>query len=256
MINEFFDGLKAYGRAFRIISKLGLWGYALMPALITLALMALVGYSAYGFSESLGNFMVSWWSWDWGSDIVNSVGAWIGGILIGLLGILSLKYIVMILVSPFMSILSEKVEAKLTGKANHAKFSGSEAIKDIIRGIRLSLRNIIRELFYTGILFILGFIPIVGWLSPIFIFIVQSFYAGFGNADYTLERHFKVSQSVRFARQHKGLMIGNGTVFMLLLMTGIGFLIAPPLATVAATVESVERLDLAGYIDMEEDVLV
>ena len=43
-------------------------------------------------------------------------------------------------------------------------------------------------------------------------------------------------------------MIGNGTVFMLLLMTGIGFLFAPPLATVAATVESIERLQVAGYI--------
>ena len=256
MIQEFFEGVKAYGKAFRVISQLGLWGYTLIPALITLALMIGIGFTAYGLSDNFGNFLLGWWRWDWGSEVVAGIGSWVGGFIIGVLGILSLKYIVMILVAPFMSILSEKVESRLTGVKSNTGFKISKAIQDIIRGIRISLRNIIRELFFTMLLLIAGLIPVIGWISPILIFLVQSYYAGFGNTDYTMERHFKVRQSVNFARQHKGLMIGNGVVFMALLMTGIGFLFAPPLATVAATLESVERLETAGYLKMKEDVFV
>ncbi len=256
MINDFFDGLKSYGRAFRAISKLGLWGYTLIPALITLGLMGLIGFSAYGFSDSLGRLITGWWRWDWGADVIASIGSWIGGIVIGIIGVLILKYIVLIVVAPFMSILSEKVESKLTGVKSTSSFKLSKAIKDMLRGLRLALRNISRELFFTLLLLLVGLIPLIGFISPILIFIVQSYYAGFGNTDYTMERRFTVKQSVNFARQHKGLMIGNGTVFMALLMTGVGFLIAPPLATVAATLESVERLEEAGYLEAQDDVFV
>lgn len=256
MFNDFFDGLKAYGRAFRAISKLGLWAYTLIPALITLGLMGLIGFSAYGFSDNFGNFITGWWRWEWGADVVASIGSWLGGILIGVFGILILKYVVLIVVAPFMSLLSEKVESKLTGVTSTSSFKLSKAIQDMIRGLRLALRNISRELFFTLLLLLIGLIPLIGFISPVLIFIVQAYYAGFGNTDYTLERRFTVRQSVNFARQHKGLMIGNGTVFMALLMTGIGFLFAPPLATVAATLEGVERLEAAGYLEARDDVFV
>ena len=256
MFKDFFDGLGSYGKAFRAISKMGLWGYALVPALFTIVLMIIIGFTAWGLSDNVGNLITGWWPWEWGADVVAGIGTWTGGLIIAVLGILSLKYLVMIVVAPFMSLLSEKVEAKLTGATSTATFSFSTAIKDIIRGIRISLRNIIRELFYTLLLLILGLIPGVNVIVPFLIFFVQSFYAGAGNADYTLERHFTVRQSVYFSRRHRGLMVGNGAVFMLLLMTGIGFLIAPPLSTVAATMESVKRLDAAGYIDSVQNELV
>ncbi len=244
MFKDFFAGLGAYAKAFGMISKLGLWAYALAPMLLTLILMGIIGFSAYGLSDDLGNFLISWWSWDWGSEVINNLGSWLGGILIFILGILSLKYLVLIIAAPFMSLLSEKIEAKLTGRVSTQSFSAGKAVKDMIRGLRLALRNITREIFITLFLLILGLIPIFTWLSPILIFIVQAYYAGFGNADYTLERHFNLKQSIRFAKQHRGLMIGNGTPFMLLLMTGIGFLFAPVLSTVAATLESLKRLPI------------
>ena len=256
MINDFFDGLKAYGKAFRLISKLGLWGYTFIPAIITILLMLGIGYSAYGLSDNFGHLLTGWWPFEWGSAFINSIGSWIGGLFIGIIGILLLKYIVLILVAPFMSILSEKVESKLTGKKNTQHFKLSKAFKDMARGLRLAIRNISRELFFTLLLILFGLVPLIGFISPILIFIVQSYYAGFGNADYTLERYFKVRQSINFARQHRGLMIGNGVVFMGLLMTGVGFLFAPPLATVAATLESIERLESAQYLEVPEDNFV
>jgi CysZ protein len=67
----------------------------------------------------------------------------------------------------------------------------------------------------------------------VFIFVTQAYYAGFGNLDFTLERHFRVRESVRFVRRNRGLAIGNGTVYLLLLLSVVGFLVALPLATVA-----------------------
>jgi CysZ protein len=252
MFKDLLAGLSAYGRAFDMMSKLGLWRFAFIPMVLTLLLMSIIGLAAYGLSDNLGNILIAWWPWDWGNKIVESVGAWLGGLLIVLLGILILKYLILIVVAPFMSLLSERIEAKLTGSIKNHKFTFAKAIKDMVRGLRLALRNLTRELILTLIFVLLGLIPIFTWLSPVLIFIVQSYYAGFGNADYTLERHFNLKQSVSFARQHRGLMIGNGAIFMLLLMTGIGFFVAPVLSTVAATLESLKRLPLENNAVKED----
>ena len=111
------------------------------------------------------------------------------------------------------------------------------------RGLRISLRNIFREIFYTVILLILGFIPLIGLVNSVLILAVQAYFAGFGNMDYTLERYFGVRESNDFVKRHKGLAVGNGTIFLLLLAVPvIGLFMAPALATVAGTIETIEKL--------------
>ena len=120
----------------------------------------------------------------------------------------------------------------------------TKVLADLVRGIRIALRNIVRELFFTLILLLVGvIIPILSPFTTVAIFLLQSYYAGFGNMDYTLERRLGVSQSVGFVRRHRGLALGNGIVFVLLLMTLVGFIIALPLGTIAAATETLSRLD-------------
>jgi len=72
---------------------------------------------------------------------------------------------------------------------------------------------------------------------------VQSYYAGFGNMDYTLERHFKYSESIQFVRQNKGIAIGNGIVFMLMLLIPVvGIILVLPLSVTAASTETLKVL--------------
>jgi CysZ protein len=104
------------------------------------------------------------------------------------------------------------------------------------------MRNLARELALTLLLLLLGLIPVFGPFSPILIFLVQSYYAGYGNMDYTMERHFRIRETVHFVRKHRGLALGNGIVFMGLLLTGLGFLIALPLGAVAATEETLKAI--------------
>jgi CysZ protein len=100
---------------------------------------------------------------------------------------------------------------------------------------------------------ILGFIPIIGILSSVLLFLVQSFYAGFGNMDYTLERHFAVKKSVRFVKNYSGVAMGNGIVFMLMLFIPIvGVIFVLPLSVTAATTETVRLLKESNSLLISE----
>ena len=61
--------------------------------------------------------------------------------------------------------------------------------------------------------------------------------------DFTLERYYGVKESKRFIKANKGLAIGNGIVFVAMLMLGLGFLFAPALGTLAITSEVVDRIE-------------
>ena len=99
------------------------------------------------------------------------------------------------------------------------------------------------EVFLSIPIFILGFIPVIGILSGFLLFFVQSYYAGFGNMDYTLERHLGYSKSVQFVSDHRGIAIGNGMVFMLMLLIPvIGIILVLPLSVTAASTETVKIL--------------
>jgi len=232
----------AYSKAFQIISKLGLWGYVLIPALISLLTAVTIGATAWGLSDDIGNMLVSFYPWEVGKNLIISISTLFSGLLILAIGLIVYKHLVLVLSAPFMSPLSEKVENHLMGQTSSLRFSFSQIIKDLFRGLRMALRNIIREVFYTLLLLLLGLIPFFSPFTPFLILGVQSFYTGFGNIDYTLERHLNIRNSVRLVRSNKGLALGNGLVFMGLLAIGIGFLIAPPLAAVAATIETTKRL--------------
>ena len=241
MIKDFTSGATAYGKAFSYISRFGLWGYVLVPGLISLLLGFAIFRSAWALSGDVGKWLVSWYPFSWGSETLGEVASVFGGIFVLAIGFIIFKHLVMIIASPFMSFLSEKIEKKIYGGT--AKTPTFQMIlSDLARGVQLALRNIFRELLFTLLLFLAGLIPIFSPFVPFLIFLVQAYYAGFANMDYTLERYYRVNNSVKFVRQNKGLALGNGTVFMLLLFTGIGFLIALPLGTVAATTETLKRI--------------
>lgn len=242
MFRNFIDGFTAYTKAWQYIRDLRLWGYFLIPALISIVLAIGVGALAWSLSDNVGAWLIGWIPW--GGKVVDTLGRIFGGLLVGAAGLAVFRTLVLILAGPFMSPLSEKIEAYMSGKPSKGGFQPGRIVREMLRGIGLSLRNLLLELLFTLLLIVLGLaIPILAPLIPVFIFVVQAFYAGFGNMDFTLERHFGYRDSVRFARHFRWLAIGNGAAYLLLLFTGVGFLVALPLGTAAATMETVERIE-------------
>ena len=242
MIQQFLAGITSYARAFSMISSLRLWSFFFIPALISLVLAGIIFGTAWQLSDDIGFWVANFYPWETGRQIIEKISSVFGGLLVGAVGLILYKNLVMALASPFMSKLSAKIEKNTSLDHDNASYTSGNMLKEIIRGLRIAVRNIIREIFFTVLLLLLGLIPIFSPFVAVFIFIIQAYYAGFGSMDYTLERHYNFRNSVRFVKSHRGLAIGNGTVFVLLLMTGIGFLVALPLSTVAATPEVVKRL--------------
>lgn len=148
----------------------------------------------------------------------------------------------MALSAPFMSPVSEKIEEFLIGKKEyHQKTTFKE---QLIRGVRINVRNLFRELFFTIPILLISIIPVIGFFSTILLFVMQAYYAGFSNMDYTLERHFKYKQSINFVKNNKGLAIGNGIIFMLFLLVPIiGVVLVLPLSVTAATTETIKNIE-------------
>lgn len=248
MLKSIFKAIQAYSGAFKLMSELKLWKYFFIPIGISLTTALLVGFSAYGLSDNLGRWISRLWIWDWGSETFSAVSTVIGAIAIIALGLILYKHIIMALSAPFMSPVSEKIEAHLTGVTahNHRHTSFSE---QLWRGIKINLRNLVKELLISIPILVLKFIPVVNIFSTILLFLVQAYYAGFGNMDYTLERHFKYRESINFVSKNKGTAIGNGIVFMLFLMIPvIGILLVLPLSVTAASVKTVELLKSDGLL--------
>jgi len=242
MIKNILKGLQAYTGVFSLISKLKLWKYFAIPIIISIVTASIIGFSAYGLSDNIGRLVANIWPWDWGKESFTTISTFIGAVVIIAIGLILYKHIIMAFSAPFMSPVSEKIEAHLTGveRYNHRTTSFKE---QLWRGIRINVRNLGKELLLTIPLLLLKFIPVVNIFSTVLLFLLQAYYAGFGNMDYTLERHFKYKESIKFVARHRGIAIGNGIIFMLFLMLPvIGWILVLPMSVTASSLNTVELL--------------
>lgn len=242
---DFMDGVISYSTAFKLIGRHNLWHYMVIPGIASLILGASILYSAYILSDDVSALLTSIYpsTW-WGASIVANIATIFSWILLAITGILGYRIVLTALVSPFMSPLAARIQSELTGRPVYdPPFFSFTNFRLILRGIVLSLRNVLKELWFVVLLLTLGLIPVIGWVSAIAIFFVQSFYAGFGNLDYSLEKYYGIAESKKFADHYRGLAVGNGAAFLTLLTIPIiGLFIAPALSVAAATVETTKRI--------------
>lgn len=249
MIKNIYKGIKAYAGTFKLISHLKLWRYFGVPVLISFLTATLIGFLAWGLSDNIGRFIARLWVWEWGSETFFKISEVLGGIAIIALGLILYKHIIMALSAPFMSPVSEKIEHHLLGiKHEHRDTTNRE---QLWRAVRINVRNLLLELLFTIPLIILSFIPVLNIVTTVLIFLIQSYYAGFGNMDYTLERHFKYDESTKFVRKYSGVAIGNGIVFMtMLFIPVIGIILVLPLSVTASTTETVRLIKESGRLKL------
>ena len=242
MLKGVYQGCTAYSEVYEIISRLKLWKFFVIPMLISFLVFSMILVVSFSLSNSIGSYIASFWSWDFGQETIHAISRFFGGLLIIIFGFISFKHIIMALSAPFMGPISKIIEDDINGVVSQVKTSTPSGL--LMRGIRISFRNLLRELVLSIPILLFGLIPVVGFFSVVMLFLMQAYFAGFGNMDYTLERHFSYQKSVFFVKKNKGLAMGNGIVFMLfLLIPFLGVILVHPLSVTAATIVTVKSIN-------------
>lgn len=243
VLKEIIISIQSYFKAHRFIKEHKLWKWIIIPGIVYTILFLI---SMYYFNKTANNF-IEWLS------LKTGLKTWLDGMRSGLLGFLFtlaalilwliqmmlyfslFKYVWLIVGSPVFSYLSEKTDSILHGR--EYPFSTQQLLKDILRGIRIALRNALWQTVYMIAILLLSLIPLVGWATPILALLVECYYYGFSMLDYSCERRkMNAAESIFYIGRHKGLAIGNGIVFYLVhLLPLIGWIFAPAYAVVAAT---------------------
>lgn len=220
-IKDFWLGLRAYASAVGYIKKHRLYWYIPIPAVLMLII--------YSIGSNIAEWQSSW-DPELGCTTCSNMNETVWFLLkllisitVGLILMKFAKYIVVIVLSPMLSILSQIVERQVTG--NKYPFSLRQTIHDVKRGVRIALRNVMWEYVFFLVILI---VSLFGWdspeKSPIFYatYIIGFFYYGFSFIDYINERRrLDIDQSIHFMRNHRGLAISIGFIYSVLILVPV-----------------------------------
>jgi len=267
-MNDFKIGTSNYFRSFSFLFKNGLAHYFIYPIVLVIILTVFFAHGIGSMVDVLGEYIYTLFNIE--AEVIEDQGFWdtvkywlanaskysTMAILYVLFYYISFKvnkYVVLILMSPIMALLSERTEEILTG--NIYPFEFSQLLKDVWRGVLIALRNMFIELGIVVAVWVFGillgsiFPPIMLLYAPVasvFLFAVGAYFYGFSTMDYTNERRrMKLGESVRFIRTNRGIAVSNGMAFSLWLFIPIlGPIIAPITCSCGATLAIHDKIDL------------
>lgn len=248
---DFGKGITFHFKAFSFIAKHKLWAYFIYPIAIMVVLWIFGFWSTFSLGRQLSDYILSLIKIDdpgegWLHWLNITLGFALGLIMKVLLFFIFsafLRFIVLIICSPIMALLSERVDEILSGKK--FPFSIAQFLYDIFRSVRVTFRALFfQSLIYIVCLFV-GWIPVIGALVIPFLWISGWYFMGFNMMDYTYERRkMNISAGAKFTRSHKGIAVGNGMVFSFLLwIPFLGITLAPVLSVVAGTLATINALE-------------
>jgi CysZ protein len=205
--------------------------YLFYSGLLALSVFAAVIFFTWKFAGLAGDKIAEWIPWTWAQE--SMVFAFVVGLAVIVLAFMLLKYILLILMSPLLSVISEKAEKQMTGMVGGAGFSFA---RSTFRSGRINMRNMLKELVFTVLLLIVGFLPGINVIVLPLIFVTQAYFTGFGIMDFYLERHYTFSQTITIVYKNKWAAVALGTIFMtLFLIPVVGVIVAPYFTTVSGT---------------------
>ena len=155
---------------------------------------------------------------------------WIEG-----LSLFIFQFILITLLSPFHTVLSERIDREETG--SNFENSWSKIINDLVRTIGVAILGGLMYLFIKLIWLMIAYILGIGFLTPYMTIVFISFFTGFNSYDFSLERYdYSVAQSWGYAFKHPLHMISTGLIFTgFLAIPHIGIVLAPVFLTMVGT---------------------
>jgi CysZ protein len=243
IVEETFLAIRHYGDAIKLVRRHKMFPLLFVSFFLFLLILAVCGFGIYSGNNALIEWIMNLsWVQRWNSFFEDA--PWVitifkFGINIAtfFLFISFYKFVFLALASPLYAYISEKGAEKYKGVTY--PFVWSQFIKDIIRGIRISIRNLFKQLLLTLLLFILSFIPVIGFIFAFLILMLDAYYYGFAMLDYCNERDKKtMRQSIDWIKSHRGLALGNGLIFYasMILLPVVGVIFIAPISAIAAMI--------------------
>lgn len=240
-IRDFGTAILAYFKGVALIHRLRLWGMFLIPALISLLVAACIGLGLYFLIPFFGAWLSTFWTFDFFNQGAYWLATSFSTIFFIVFAVLLYKHLVLLLTFPFMGKIVLLIEKEILPDSEQSEallsFSGS-----LVASLRLTLRNLTRELFFSIPLILLSIIPVIGVFFSILLFLLQAYYMGCGNMDLVMERHLTYKERLRFIKDNRVLVLGNGIVCLFMLLPIVGIFFVVPLAITAASVVSIKKL--------------
>ncbi len=259
LFSDFGKGFTNCFRAFTPLFEKNLWPFLFYPLLIWIGMWVLSIYGLMSLAEYIDSLIEPYLSPDSTTDtalmlwlkpklsgVFGFLIKWILHIIFWFLGSIFLKYFILIVLSPLFALLSEITDEKLSG--NKFPFNLKQLLKDILRGVAISIRNLLFELLLSFALWLATlFIPPLAIVTIPLSFIIGWYFIGFSIMDYNCERYkFSLSKSVQFIKQYKGYAIGIGCVYSVFMALptiagdAIGIMFGPTLAVIGATMSFIK----------------
>jgi CysZ protein len=109
--------------------------------------------------------------------------------------------------------LSGKTEEIITGKSY--PFNLAQFVKDVFRGIGITVRNMFIETMFMVTGGIIGiFVPFLSPFIILTLFLINSYFMAFNFFDYVVERKgMNISNSTRYMRSNKFTLLGFGFAY-------------------------------------------
>lgn len=248
-------GFKGYFKAIELLFTRSFIKYMIFPLLLNILIfwfgmsrvvdLAVIARHSFIDWINLGNADF------WGSEYLKGALSGIITAVIYVLFFISFAYlggyIIIMLLSPLFSIISEKTEKVVSGNEIDYPFEIKQFIRDVLRGLGIAVRNV---LFETGIMisvFIAGLIfSFISWIGVIFMFFISSYFYGFSYMDYSNERYRRnIKESVRFMRKYKWVAVVNGSLFALVLFIPyIGVALSAFVAVISVIAGTVSMVEI------------
>lgn len=235
VFNSFLD-------SFRIVKDAKLRKFYFLPGFISIILFGVFVYLGDYLSVSLTTALENFFKLEEYSSILYifiKILVWVCTVFFYYL---VYKSLLLVIISPILGYVSERVETHLTGKKFN--FSFSDNVHFLLRGIDIGLKSFFKQMVGTCAVMLLGLIFPINLSIPLLIFIIQGYFTGFSFMDYTLERYnLSPKESLEFLKKQRVYAALCGGIFTLLFFIPIiGLFIAPLITCVATTKITLELL--------------
>jgi CysZ protein len=234
------NGFLSYAKALPYLLKGWALKYLVLTGILAIASLAVMVGIVFFKGDELVHVVLNLFNLDlipW----LDTGLEWVVRGILWVICILLFKYLILILASPFLSIVSNKVESAINGESVQA--TNEEGFMGLGRAVSVSGGNLINEILLTIPLLIFSLIPGVAIVTTPLIFIIQAYYVGYGNLDTYLENKFSTKESKSFVKGNRGLAVANGSVFLgLLLIPFLGVFLAPIWSIIAVTIAGESKL--------------